>query len=67
MKVLVFDCRKVLEINCRKLYVFTCFLHSAKFTETSTPSPKTMTYDNSANEEMLVAAEEASQYVRKDE
>ena len=27
MKVLVFDCRKVLEINCRKMYVFTCFLH----------------------------------------
>lgn len=26
MKVLVFDCRKVLEINCRKLYTFTCFL-----------------------------------------
>ena len=27
MKVLVFDCRKVLEINCRKMYVFACFLH----------------------------------------
>ena len=26
MKVLVFDCRKVLEINCRKMYVFACFL-----------------------------------------
>jgi hypothetical protein len=28
MKVLVFDCRKVLEINCRKMYVFACFLHN---------------------------------------
>lgn len=29
MKVLVFDCRKVLEINCRKMYVFACFLQQS--------------------------------------
>ena len=27
MKVLVFNCRKVLEIICRKVLVFTCCLH----------------------------------------
>lgn len=29
MKVLVFDCRKVPEINCRKMSKSTCFLHGA--------------------------------------
>ena len=33
MKVLVFDCRKVLEINCRKMYVFTCFLQEKRILE----------------------------------
>lgn len=31
MKVLVFHCRKVLEIKCRKLYVFACCLQNEAF------------------------------------
>ena len=38
--MLVFHCRKVLEINCRKLLVFTCFLQEPTTTFNYYDDPK---------------------------